>query len=94
MSSMPATPLIDMRCVDYSYSVPRKEKGEVQLVTALREDHLRELLRDVDVGLLERGPDQAAPPARTGDAHVGQTGRRALADLHRALRAPAPLKPA
>jgi energy-coupling factor transport system ATP-binding protein len=34
---MPDMPLIDMQCVDYSYTVPRKEKGEMQLVSALRE---------------------------------------------------------
>src|SRR5690606_23292280 len=65
--------------------------ARVGLVAALREDHLRELLRDVHVRLLDGAADQRAAAAGAGRADVRNAGRLALAvavapELHEPLR--------
>jgi hypothetical protein len=63
----------------------------VGLITTLREDHLRELLRHVDVRLFEGAADQRTSIAGSGNADVADAGGRCFtvpvsAELREALR--------
>ena len=60
---------LEVQRVDENF-VGHRDGLRIGLVAALRQDHLRELLRDVHVGLLQRGSDQRAAAARAGGTDV------------------------